>query len=108
MSAGKYRRRVTFQQRVNTTDSFGQSSVAWTDLFTLWAAVEPLSGREILAAGAERAEDMYRIVIRYRTGITTQMRIKYGGKVFDITSETDILSKHKETEIMCKSGVNDG
>lgn len=75
---------------------------------TLWASVEPISGKELLLAGAERSEDAYMIRIRYQPMITTSMRAKYAGKVFDITSISDVLSMHRETQVMCKAGVNDG
>ena len=59
MEAGQLRHRVTIQQATETTDGFGGVTQAWATFATVWAAVEPLTGREYLqgAPGAGECDD---------------------------------------------------
>lgn len=41
--------RMVLQEPVYTQDSFGQATITWTDRFTRWAKIQPITG-----AGRER------------------------------------------------------
>ena len=69
---------------------------------TIWASVEPLKGREFFAAQKENAETTVRITIRYRSGISPDMRIKYGDKIYEINAIIDVEERHNELQIMCQ------
>ena len=71
MKAGKLRHRVTLQedQAAGTQDSYGQEVEDWQDVATVWAAVEPLQGREFLGGKQLVAEVTTRIRIRYFSGL---------------------------------------
>lgn len=103
--AGELRRRVTIQQNNGTTtDSEGIPIENWVDVVTVWARVRDLSGREYFAARQVQAEVTTEITIRYRAGLTTKMRAKYGTRIFDILS---IIPDEKKSELklMCKEVV---
>jgi SPP1 family predicted phage head-tail adaptor len=78
---------VTFQARGTVQGDYGEEPV-WTDSVTLWAdaalpgGTEGGAGRDAAVAGVELA-------LRYRTGITTAMRVVYRGANYDIESVTD-------------------
>jgi SPP1 family predicted phage head-tail adaptor len=97
-----FRHRLQFQEKMTVKDEEGNSVTKWNTVFTVWGSVEGLRGREYLAAGALSSEATYRIRIRYRKGVRTNMRILYGERVFEIESVIDINEEHKEIEIMCK------
>jgi SPP1 family predicted phage head-tail adaptor len=85
MEAGRLLHRVTIQNRVETQDPMtGAIAVTWADVATVWAAVEPLSAREFIAAQATQSQISARITIRYRAGITPKMRAVHGATVYDI------------------------
>ena len=52
MLSGTMRKRITFQARSVSQDSFGAQVPVWTDVITMWAEVAPASGRELQAAAA--------------------------------------------------------
>ena len=52
MQAGRLDQRVTLERFTTTTDDWGGPIEAWAPLATVWAAVEPLNGREFIAAMA--------------------------------------------------------
>lgn len=97
-----YRHRVTLQRRVTVTDNEGFTTEQWQDWVTVWAAVEPIRGREYFAAAAVEAEVTLRIRIRYRAGVTPDMRVAYGQRIFDIQSVIDVGGRHREIELMCR------
>ena len=72
MKAGRLRQRVTLQSMSGGVDAIGQPLPAeWADVFTTWASVEPLQGREFIAASAVSSEITARVRMRYRPGVTT-------------------------------------
>jgi SPP1 family predicted phage head-tail adaptor len=105
MRAGRLRHRVTIQQRAGTQDSYGQEDDDWNDVDTVWAAVEPLRGREFLEARREGAEVTTRIVTRYRSGITPAMRVSYDSRTFDIVSVINVDERDSELQLMCRELV---
>lgn len=90
MNAGNFDKRITFQKlNENTKDESGFSlsdDQKWLDYKTVWAMIKTLSSREFYQAGSTQAETNIRFVIRYRTDITSAMRIKYKGRIFDIVA----------------------
>jgi SPP1 family predicted phage head-tail adaptor len=108
MQAGLLRHRVTFQSRSSGVDEMNQPIPVWTDVATVWAQIESLSGRELMAASAERAENIVRITVRYRSDIVESMRIAYGSVFYDITDISDLDGRRRHLELSCKAGLSDG
>jgi head-tail adaptor len=48
----------------------------WEDGETIWAEVKGISGRELVASGAEVAEATIRVWVRFRRDITAANRLK--------------------------------
>jgi len=108
MQSGQLRKRLTIQQRSTAQDSYGQPLTAWADVATVWGAVEPLNGRELLAAEAVQSEITHQVVMRYRPGITAKMRVLYGSRVFDIQNVLDENERHRMLTLLCLEGLTDG
>lgn len=84
ISSGRLRHRVRIEARVNLLDSNGDTQqdpntgeVAWewSEVATVWAAVEPLSAREFIAAQAVQSQIVARITVRYRDGLDGALRL---------------------------------
>ena len=103
MKAGQLDQRVTVERFTATTDELGQPIEAWAPLFTCWAAVEPLTGREYLAAQAAVSEVTARIRMRFRPWMTAQDRVIHNGTTYGIESLVDVRSDHRELVLMCKA-----
>ena len=56
----------------------------WVEVAKVWAAIEPLSAREFVAASSEQAKVSTRITIRAREGLDESMRIYHKGKYYNI------------------------
>lgn len=105
---GELNRRIKLQQRSTTKTDAGTEQTTWSDVATVWANVQPLSGRELMAAAAVNAEVTHLIVIRYRPGVTARMRAVYGTRIFDINAVIEPEMAHVSLELMCTEGVNVG
>lgn len=95
-------KRVTIKQLTTTTDEYGQPVDTWTDVATVWAAIEPLRGREYFAAMAEQVDVTTRIRIRYRDGIDRTMIVQYGNVEFEILHIIHPEFAKKELQLMGK------
>jgi len=108
MEAGKLRQRVTIQQEIpdiGGLDDYGQPVPPWEDVATVWAAVEPLQGREYFAAQQIAAEVTTRITMRYREGMNPQMRIAYGDITYEILAVINPAERGRELQILCRELV---
>ena len=108
MNAADLRHRISIRRRSTAEDALGQEVRSWVEIASVRAKVENLKGNEILAANAERAENVYKITIRYRPNIVEKMQIIYESQPLDITNVSDIEGRKRELEIMCKAGLSDG
>ncbi|TGE31326.1 phage head closure protein [Desulfosporosinus sp. Sb-LF] len=102
MQAGQLRHKLDIETELNIRDTYGQTTHEWVVfLHGLWAAIEPLTGREYYAAQQVNAEISHRIKIRYKGGIKPKMRVKYGDRYFNILAVLDITERHREIHLMC-------
>lgn len=99
----KYDRRIAIQEFKSTVDDEGISTNEWTTIMTLWAKRKPLTTRwrEYFQAAGLNAEKMFQYEIRYREGITEEMRVVEGDRTLEIkTVLDDIHGDRTETWIM--------
>ena len=84
LAAGRLRHRVLIEQYVLALDSngdvaqdpaTGETSGSWQEVVTVWAAIEPLSAREFLAAQATQSQVTARVLIRHRSDLDASMRL---------------------------------
>jgi SPP1 family predicted phage head-tail adaptor len=108
MQAGKLNCRVTIQSLQAGQDAIGQPVTTWTDVATVWASVEDLTGREYQAAQATQNPVQTRIRIRYRAGIVASMRALYGNVIYNIEAVLDRDGGRVELQLMCTKGLNNG
>lgn len=109
MSARRLNRVVSIQRRSTTQDATGQQVTTWSMLLpSVSAEILPLSGRELMAAQAVRAEVDHQVTIRYRPGITAADRLVYQGRVFNIHAVMDQDTRHVWLTILCSEGLNNG
>ena len=105
MDFAKLRHRVTIQTKSADPDAFGDEVITWVDWITVWAAVEPLSGREFLEGRNAENEINHLIRIRYRAGLDPSMRVAWLDRVFDIEAVIERYSERRELWLMCRELV---
>jgi len=108
MQAGTLNKRIKISQLVTgspATDEFGAPNTSWEELDTVWAAVEPISGREFWAQQQVQSEITAKIRIRYRDDVAVGMKTEYNNKTYMIKNIIDYQEGHKELLLMCTEGV---
>lgn len=113
MQAGKLRHRIQIQRKVTAQDPVTgeQLTNQWEDFARVWASVEDLSARDFVAAQAIQSEAKSRVVIRYREGITADMRIVLNSGVICAIVGPPLMDPDSRKEyltLLVSSGVNDG
>lgn len=93
--------RITIQSPAESRDSTGAVLVTWANFATVWASIEPVSGREYFAASQVQSSTDARIRIRYLSGVNQRMRVVYGAEVYDIGAVIEINHRGRETHLMC-------
>lgn len=108
IQAGKLNKRVEISYLATgspAVDDFGMPNTSWEELCTVWAAVEPISGREFWAQQQVQSEITVKIRVRYRNDITEGMQAEYNSKTYTIKNVIDYKESHKELWLMCSEGV---
>lgn len=109
MKPGQFDQLVLVQRRIETRSASGAAIVSYVDSMQVWAAVEPLSGRELFQAQQSQSEVTTRIRVHWTRGITELMRVVHTRSyeapqlidVYDIQSVLDIGSQHRELQLLC-------
>jgi|688.fasta_scaffold171439_2 SPP1 family predicted phage head-tail adaptor len=102
---GKMRERVTLQQESNTADGYGGQVLAWSDVATVWAKVEPLSGREQIEADKLQGVVNTRITIRYCSDVVPGMRLVWNSINFNIRAVICEEERDRFLQLTCERGV---
>jgi SPP1 family predicted phage head-tail adaptor len=109
MKAGKLRHFGVIEALVTTQDTAtGATREEWQPFVRAWAAINPLSGREFIAAQAVQAGVNTRITIRQHDGVLPSMRFSYRGTLYDIRAVLPDPTSRRHITLMCESGVSEG
>lgn len=106
MRAGALRHRVTLLQPTQTRGStFGDVQKSFASAGQVWAAMEPLRGRELLAAQQLNSEARVRFRVRRSSvtaPVTATWRVDWGGRIFDIVEPpVDPDGRGVELRLIC-------
>lgn len=102
IAIGEMRERVTLQSPQRTPDGAGGADITWTSGASVWAKVEERHGQERLAGERLAAEATFALTIRYRSGITTEMRVLWKGRELNIASLRDPDGRKRFLELDCE------
>jgi SPP1 family predicted phage head-tail adaptor len=95
IKVGDLRRRVTIERPVRASDGGGGATVTWTLVAEVWAALWPRLADESVTLDRVAGQATHDMWIRYRTGITPEMRVTFGTRVFDIRGVIDVEDRNK-------------
>jgi SPP1 family predicted phage head-tail adaptor len=105
-AGGLLDRRITLQSPTVTLNAINEPVTTWGDFATVWASVEPISGREFWAMQQVHSEVTVRIRIRYLSGVLPKMRVTGGAsKVYNIEAIINPRDQNGQLELLCSEGV---
>lgn len=90
MRAGSLDRRIVIEAPATVRNTVGEDITTWSTLAAVAARKIPQAGAERFSAGAEQATADVIFRIRYRSDVTTKMRVVEGGNRYDITALIEI------------------
>jgi len=102
MNIGSLNRRVTIQQPSASQDSVGQPENTWSTLATVWANVRMLNGTETIKADAQVSQAKASIRIRWRTDVTSAMRVVLGSTTYEIKAVLPDEAGKRHVDLACE------
>lgn len=111
--AGRLSKRIQIQSRSSTRDSLGEPTLVWTDIASVWADVQPLTGRELESARRLSSEVTHLITVRYRaifsdTRVVAGYRTLLEGRIFSIHACLDEDGAGVLINLFASEGTHDG
>ncbi len=111
--AGMLTRRIKIQRPSTIKDSVGAPCRSWLDVATVWADIQPLSGKEAVIANRISAELSHQIIVRYQSLFdnpqqVAQMRVLYKARIFNIHSALNEDEKRTQIILLASEGLDDG
>jgi SPP1 family predicted phage head-tail adaptor len=88
-TTGALRRRLTLEAPQRVGDEAACAAITWSTVATLWAAVMPREGREIVDADGLAGRVSHKIEIRWRSDVTAAMRLRDGAVLYAIHAVRD-------------------
>ena len=105
MRIGALNKRITIQIPTKAPDGMGSFTITWTDHATVFCAIWPLMGKELVQAMQTDMVISHRIRIRYRSVFRPDWRIKFGARYFNIVSVTNPGERNEWLDIMTREAV---
>ena len=106
IDAGKLRHRVALQRYAGGADSYGDplygTGASWETVATVWAAIDPVSGREFYAAEQAQSAVTHKIRLQYYPGVSAAWRVALGRRVFRIQSVIDWEERRESLLLMAQ------
>ncbi|MBP1314543.1 SPP1 family predicted phage head-tail adaptor [Herbaspirillum sp. 1130] len=99
---------VQIQYSTSGRGSDGDNVTTWVRLADVYAEQQDLSGRLLETAQARFAEAEVSFRIRFRNGITPDMRIRHQGRFYRIGAVLDRTGRRLELYLICTGGLLDG
>lgn len=102
MKIGDLNKRIIWQYKTRVPDGLGGFTDIWVDACTTWAAIWPVSAKEVVTANAISMTVSHRIRIRYRSTFKSSWRGKFGKRYFSIVSVINPNEAGEWLDVLCK------
>ena len=102
MRNGLQRHRLAIRAATEAADEYNQMIKTWATSSTVWGSVRPMAGEELVNAQQVHALTTHKITIRYISTLTTEMRILFRTRIFEIVAIMDYLERQEKMVLLCK------
>lgn len=99
---GRLRRRVTLEAPADVVDEIGGLTRGWVAVATLWAQIETPRGDTRVAGDRLEQALARRVTLRWRDGVTAEMRLRYGARLFAIKAVRDPDERRMTLTLDCE------
>lgn len=109
MNAGRRRHKVTVQVKTISKSPVGEAVDSWSDVVDRMAQIIPLSGKELISAGQEQAEQTLRVILLFDSALSDLKpythRIKHGTAIYNIQHVNNIKMVGRVLECTCREDI---
>ena len=108
---GQLNRKITIEQLTQSKDLEGGVTDSWSAYASdVWSSVDNYSGNEpsITKNGGLVGVSRVLFRLRYISGVTSTMRVVYGGKYYAIKHVSNYKEMNKWLYLDCETGKNTG
>lgn len=99
---GDLRHRLAIRSGTPSQGNTGEVTYSWSTDSTVWGSLTPLSGKELESARQIFEEVTYKAIIRYNSSITTENRILFDSRTFEIITIMNQEEKNIYQVLMLK------
>lgn len=85
MEAGKLRERIVIERPREVRSTLGETTFRWEEVAEVWAAAWAYSGRDVMQAMQVNMVVSHKFIIRHRSDVTPECRVRWRGRLFEIT-----------------------
>lgn len=106
--AGRMRHRVAVQSPSATVDSYGQETITWTTVSTVWSEMIGRGGGTQATVNKGQVTLGHTVRIRYASALASMdetWRLLLGARVLEISSITNVDYLNEILEITCSEEV---
>ena len=106
--------RIAVQSAATVDDGYGGRTETWSELLSLWAEIEPMTGKEIYVNAQLQSRVDARITIRYQAGlsdttIAAKYRVVVGTRIYNIKAVRNLADDMKREgidfqQLLCVEG----
>lgn len=102
----RFRHRIEIQEPVTAQNARGVDKITgWSLVAMVYAEIKSLNGREQIANEQVTPLASHQITIRYRSGITTKNRVRWGSRYFGIASVLEADNRMRTLTLQCNEIV---
>lgn len=105
LRAGDLRHRVRLQREARTDDGAGGATVRFVDVCWLWCEVRTTLTRTLVEGKKLNPKLTHTVRMRYREGLTPDLRLVYGSQALRIDSIADPTGERIELMALCEELV---
>ena len=104
-SIGKMRYRVKVENATNTRDAGGGLSQSYSPVTTIYANIKPMNANSIYRQWIVQEKVTHEVTIRYMKNISTNSRVSYGSRNFNIKGIINVDERDRFLKLLCEEGV---
>ncbi len=101
-SIGDLTHRLRLEAPIRTSDETGGAALTWALIAEVYASIRSVSGSERLENDRLAGAITHAIWLRHRAELTTQHRLSYGTRIFEIRAILDRDGRHRFVECRCE------
>ena len=102
---GDARQRIVLESKVLVSDGGGGYAENWEAYAVVWAVLEMESGGKPLQAGRPEMRVACRLIIRRRSDVSVNHRVRIGARLFAIRAIVDAGAQSPSLTLLCEEGA---